>query len=305
MKSFKDFRDGLVDFYFVHYKKMLFIPLILLIVAISLLFVKFQTTGDFINRDISLKGGISLTVIEENFDMNSIESLMQKQLPENEVSIRLLRSTGRTIGFIVESDIQDLSTEHFENIISAISKELGKELTNDDYSLETMGSSLGKSFFLQTMNALIIAFIFMGLVVFLYFRSFVPSLAVIFSAFSDIVTTVAVMNLLGFKFSTAGIAALLMLIGYSIDTDIMLTTRVLKRKDQSLKEAVRGAFKTGLTMTITTMAAVTVALLLTQSDVIKQIMTILIIGLIIDIINTWIQNSGILIWYDQFKSNKK
>lgn len=79
------------------------------------------------------------------------------------------------------------------------------------------------------------------------------------SALSDIVVTVAVINILGIKMGTAGIAALLMLIGYSIDTDIMLTTKVLKRKDTSIHKAVRKAFKTGMTMTLTTIAAVTVA----------------------------------------------
>ena len=41
----------------------------------------------------------------------------------------------------------------------------------------------------------------------------------------------------------------------------------------------------------------TVALIFTQSEVIRQIMTILLIGLVVDIINTWIQNAGLLLWY--------
>jgi len=96
-----------------------------------------------------------------------------------------------------------------------------------------------------------------------------------------------------------------MLIGYSIDTDIMLTTRVLKREGKSIEEAFSGAFKTGMTMTLTTLAAVSVALIFTDSEVIKQIMTILLIGLIVDIINTWVQNAGLLVWYAQRKTVKK
>ena len=69
----------------------------------------------------------------------------------------------------------------------------------------------------------------MGLVVFIYFRTLVPSLAVILAAFSDIVVTLAIFNLTGEKLSTAGVAAFLMLIGYSVDTDILLNTRVLKK----------------------------------------------------------------------------
>ena len=55
-------------------------------------------------------------------------------------------------------------------------------------------------------------------------------------------------------------------------------------------------------MTITTLVALTVALIFAQSEVIKQIMTILLIGLSIDIINTWLQNCGLLLWYIEKKA---
>lgn len=291
----------LSSFYFKNYKKFLIIPLILLLVAVILIFVQVQTTGDFINKDSSLKGGISLTILtESNIAIPELESLLTDELSPNEVSIRDLKSTGRQIGILVESDIQELTQEKLDLLLGVIGQKVGKKLTSNDYSLETMGSSLGNSFFLQTMQAMLLAFLFMGLVVFIYFRTFVPSMAVILSALSDILVTIAVINLIGFKIGTAGIAALLMLIGYSIDTDIMLTTKVLKRKIP-LEKAVSNAFKTGMTMTLTTIAAVTVALIFSESEVLKQIMTILLIGLIIDIINTWVQNSGLLIWYVEKK----
>jgi preprotein translocase subunit SecF len=52
------------------------------------------------------------------------------------------------------------------------------------------------------------------------------------------------------------------------------------------------------------MAAITVALIFTQSEVIKQIMTILLIGLSIDIVNTWLQNASLLVWYTKSKEKK-
>lgn len=267
-----------------------------------MIIIKVQTTGDFINRDASLKGGITLTVLEDSpIDKARLESLIAQELAPNEVSIRILKSAGSQIGFLIESDIQDIG-DKLNSTLVLIGREIGRTMTREDYSFETMGSSLGSSFFTQIMRALIFAFIFMGIVVFLYFRNFVPSTAVILSALSDIVVTIAVINIIGFKIGTAGIAALLMLIGYSIDTDIMLTTKVLKRKELDVKQSVKSAFKTGMTMTITTLVALTVALIFAQSEVIKQIMTILLIGLSIDIINTWLQNCGLLLWYIEKKA---
>jgi preprotein translocase subunit SecF len=56
-----------------------------------------------------------------------------------------------------------------------------------------------------------------------------------------------------------------------------------------------------MTMTLTTLVAVTVALIFAESEVFKQIMTILCIGLIVDMIYTWLQNAGLLLWYVEKK----
>jgi len=144
----------------------------------------------------------------------------------------------------------------------------------------------------------------MGIVVFIYFRSPAPSLAVILAAASDIVVTLAIFNLTGIKLGTAGIAAFLMLIGYSVDTDILLSTRVLKRKEGSVMDRVYSAMKTGLTMSATTLSAVLIALIFVQSEIVKQIMIILFIGLLVDLVMTWIQNVGILRLYLEKKHRR-
>jgi len=127
----------------------------------------------------------------------------------------------------------------------------------------------------------------------------VPSMAVIFSAFADIIMPLVVVDLLGVKISSAGIVAFLMLIGYSVDTDILLTSRVLNRKNRPVNEAIWGAFKTGTTMTITSITSVAIGLIVVYSfqSILNQIFTILIIGLAFDLFNTWVTNTCLLKWY--------
>jgi len=151
-----------------------------------------------------------------------------------------------------------------------------------------MGSSLGESFFKETFTALIIAFILMSIIVMIYFRSFIPSVGVIGAAVVDIIVTVAIVDLTGMKIGTGGIAAFLMLIGYSVDTDMLLTTRLLKRKEGTVWERIVGSAKTGLTMTITTLAAMAVGYTFANSLVLKQMFGIIFIGLLVDIISTFI-----------------
>ena len=150
----------------------------------------------------------------------------------------------------------------------------------------------------------IIAFLFGIILIYIFLKWSIPSFAVILSTFSDIIITLSIVNLLDLKLSIAGIAAFLMLIGYSVDTNILLSIRVLKRKEGPEMERIYGAFKTGITMSLTTIIAVSAALVFTQSEIIKQIMIILLIGVLVDLINTWIQNAGILRLYLERKAKK-
>ena len=137
----------------------------------------------------------------------------------------------------------------------------------------------------------------MSIIVFIYFRAFAPAGAVVLSAFSDIVIVVAIITLLGIKINTSGIAALLMLIGYSVDTDILLSTRFLRKDKKTISERLYLAMKTGLTMTLTTFGAVLVAYFFANASAIKEIMFIILIGLVVDLMNTWIQNASIITIY--------
>jgi len=282
------------------YKKLLLIPFILLLAAILQIGIQQATTGDFISKDVSLKGGLTVTIPSgQTFDLNALETKLKARFSDATFTLRQMSSFGKPIGIIISADV---GNDQQDGFIAYLVKETGVDRST--ISIEEIGSSLGAQFFKQTLIAILIAFVFMGIVVFLYFRIPVPSGAVILSAFSDMLVTVAIVNLLGIRVSTAGIAAFLMLIGYSVDTDILLTMRVLKNKEGTVMERVYGAIKTGLTMNMTTLAAVSVAFLLSESEVLRQIMTILFIGLLIDMINTWIQNVGIIRWYMEKKHHE-
>ncbi|PIN73472.1 hypothetical protein COV20_04580 [Candidatus Woesearchaeota archaeon CG10_big_fil_rev_8_21_14_0_10_45_16] len=273
------------------YKKLLIIPFLILLLAIIQISVQYSTTGDFVHKGISLKGGSTITFdYNPSLDISAIEQSLEQQFPTLDVTMRTLSSGNTITSVAVDSGAQE--TADIDALTTAIEKEAG--IKSGDYSVEVVGSALGDSFFRQLVLSLIVAFLLMGTVVFFYFRAIAPSMAVILAAFSDIVVTLAVFNLTGMKLGSAGIAAFLMLIGYSVDTDILLSTRVLKRRDESVMQRVYSAMKTGATMTSTTLVAVLIAFFFVQSDIVKQIMLILFIGLVVDIIMTWIQNVGIL-----------
>jgi len=284
-----------------NYKLLLLIPLLLLVLSLGYIGYFYKQNGDFIKKDVSLTGGTSITIFppNEKININDLKSSLSEKIED--LNIRELSDfrSGKQEAIIIESSIDS------EELKLIIEESLKYELTEQNSNIEFTGSGLSQSFYKQLQIAIVISFILMALVVFIIFRTLAPSIAVILSAFADIMMTLALVNFLGIKVSSAGIIAFLMLIGYSVDTDIMLTTRLLKRKDSEINKRLSNAFKTGLTMTITSIIAISVALIITQSfsEVLKQIFTILLIGLSFDILNTWITNASILKWYLKKKND--
>jgi len=138
-----------------------------------------------------------------------------------------------------------------------------------------------------------------SLLAFALFRTFVPSIAIVISAFSDIVIPVAIMSLVGIKLSLGTVAALLMLIGYSVDWDILLNNHVLRRSG-GLYESTYRAMRTGVTMAITSIAAMAVmaiAATLFGIDLMASIGIVLVLGLTADLMNTYMLNVTLLRWY--------
>jgi preprotein translocase subunit SecF len=286
------------EMYSKHYKKLFIIPVIMVLIACFLIGFNYYKTGDFINKDVTLKGGITATIYTGNA-FPDLKSHLGSKFSQSDIEVRNLIEFGseKNIGIVIEiTDVKD------SELKTVLEKYTSLKLDRENYSVEEVGSSLGESFYRQMIRAIIIAFIFMAIVVFITFRAFIPSVAVVFAALSDIVVTVAIINLMGMKLSTAGIAALLMLIGYSIDTDILLTTKILKRKGEgAVMERLVSGMKTGLTMTATTFVALSVGYFVSTNLVLKQMFLIILIGLIVDVISTYMMNAGLLVWYSKRK----
>jgi preprotein translocase subunit SecF len=270
------------------------IPVILLVLSFAWLGYSYATTGEFVQKGISLKGGISVSFEgPDGMTSDSLKAELAKDI-KGEINVRTL---GNGV-IVVESADAD------EKVLLGALRNAGITLDKGRFSIESFGSALGKDFFTQTLWAVAIAFVLMSIVVFITFRSLTPSLYVVLAVVCTSVMTLATISIIGVQLSTAGIAAFLMLIGYSVDTDILLTTRVIKRKEGTVFHRIIGAADTGLTMTGTALVATTIALFMSESDVIRQIMLVLTIGLLFDLINTWLQNTGLLRLYLERKARK-
>jgi len=275
-----------------HYKLPLIISFLLLLFSLVYIASFYAKTGDIMAKDVTLTGGTVITVFtEEKISASDVESALATKFKDVVVRILTELRTGKQIAFSVETKAN--ATE----LKSELEKYLRYGLTDENSSTEFTGTALSESFYHELVRALIIAFVLMAIVVVIQFRKAIPSLAVIQAALTDVTFALAVIDLTGIRISTAGIAAFLMLIGYSVDTDILLTTRLLKRREKELIERLKDALMTGLTMSLTSIVAVLVAYFIVVSPVLKQVFIIIAVGLFADIISTWCGNAAILKWY--------
>ncbi len=297
--EYSGFKGRVIDIYDNHYKKLLIIPAIVIIIAVAVLLTSYSRTGSFFKKDISLSGGVSIIAITSFADDVGLESELVYRFPDADTSVRRVTQLGKSTGVVVEAAMQ--SEKDIDALLDFVSSRIGVD--KKEFTVQKVGAALGSSFFNQLIRGMIFAFIFMALTVFVYFKFmsgkwlWLPGLFVVWTAFVDILSTLAVVSLSGMHLSAAGLAAFLMLIGYSVDTDILLTVRALKGTEPKLAERVRSAAKTGILMSLTAFGAVIAGYFFAEAETIKQIMFILSIGMIFDIIHTWLTNAGLLKWY--------
>ena len=264
---------------------MLAIPLAILAVSLVILLVSFMSSGSPVDLGMEFQGGTQISV-------ETTDSPAKLEEMYSSYDITDVRQAGSRV--VMQFGVMD--------------KEQQRQLENDitsrysNVQIQQVGPIYGRDLQVQAVRALIISFIGMSLVAFLLFRTLIPSLAIILSAFSDIMIAAAFMKVAGIELSLGTLAALLMLIGYSVDSDILLTNRVLKRRG-TIEEKISRAMQTGITMTTTTLAALAVMYIVstysylvipsfTQITLLSQISIKAIAGLIADMMNTWLLNTG-------------
>jgi preprotein translocase subunit SecF len=256
------------------------IPLIVLLLALAVLGGWYLSTGAPVTPGIDFTGGTELQI--------------QSQASADEI-----RST---LGAESISPIASAPNTYLVTFQSGETGALVDQARGAGYevqSVQSVSASFGGDTQRLALIGVAIAFAGMSVLTFALFRSFVPSVAIVISAFSDIVVPLALMNLFGIRLSLGTVAALLMLIGYSVDSDILLNNHVLRRSGGFYESAYR-AMRTGVTMTLTSIAAMAVMAItatLFGIPLLPEIGTVLVFGLTADLMNTYMLNMSLLRWY--------
>ncbi len=273
-------------------RKILMLPITIAVIAFIILGANYLSTGSPINLGVEFTGGAVVTV-------PTVESqdAITKQLAAYPV-------TGVSrVGSRYMVQFGSMSESDYTNLAKLVNTQF------KDADISYMGPVYSQGLLSQALRYIPISFILMAIVVFVIFRTPLVSGIVVLCAILDISIAAASMNITGVKLSLGTVAALLMLIGYSVDTNILLTkTALTPRQTLTVDETIVSAMTTGLMMTGTTIAAVFALFVasnllyfvvpsFTRMDIIADISTVLLFGLFADIFNTWITNAQAIRWY--------
>jgi len=281
-------------------RQLVAVPLAVLAAALIVLVAWYVLFGSPVQLGIEFTGGTELTVVAPG-GADQIRSTFASgdaddPCPCEIASLRSVESLGGgATGDTYIVTFQSPGSGSTGDDIADHARDSALEVT----AVRTTSATFGEDAQSTAVLGLVLAFVGMSVVVFVLFRTVIPSVAVVVSAFSDIVIPLALMDLFGIQLSLGTVAALLMLIGYSVDSDILLNNHVLRRSGE-FYESVHRAMQTGVTMTVTSIAAMTVMTITAYVfgiDLLSSIGLVLVMGLTADLMNTYMLNLSLLRWY--------
>nr|AGF93540.1 SecD/SecF/SecDF export membrane protein [uncultured organism] len=272
-------------------KQMIIIPLV--IGALLGSFVIYHTVqyDSFVPFGMEFSGGTQIEINDvENMPTNqqarkNIEKAIEEEFG-TKVEIELTETGAR-----INTTIDNLNrAREIENFLRDTEGITGRYNTP-----QFVGSELTGLYREQAQLAGIAAAIAISIIVFIAFRNYTTIGGILSVLGLDLVGIFGAMVILNIPLTLASMGGILLIIGYGIDDNVLLYSRALKQVGGDVTEKAISAMKTGLTMAITSGSALLALYIVTDTPALEQIASIIIIGIILDALNTWFFNAGNII----------
>ena len=265
-----------------------------------------------LNLGIDFAGGTELQV---TFNKNVKISKLRKEIESlklGDVSIQTVEmpkvnnssEKNSKVSFLIR--VEKSSDKMKGGVSDLIQKKLDESFGKGSYIVEreeVIGPKVGKELRNKGLYALLFALI--GILIYVAIR-FEMSFAVgsVGALIHDVIITAGTMNLLGREFNLTTIAALLTIVGYSLNDTIVVFDRIRedmrKEKSKKLEEIMNKSISDTLSRTLLTSFTtllVVIFLLLFGGDIIRDFALALFIGIVIGTYSSiFVASPTVLIW---------
>lgn len=293
------FNNTKIRFMRLH-KAVIAISSLLIILSISLILTKGFNLGiDFsggVLMEIRSAEKIDVSKIRKLLDSNGIEKSDIQNFNENDVMIRLSKS------------------ENQEESIKKIQSILNQNIPNVEYrKIDSVGPQVGSE--LIKKGFLAIFFSFLSIMIYLWFRfDWQFGIGAVLAVVHDVVVTLGFFSLTGIEFNLTSIAAILTIIGYSMNDSVVIYDRIRenlrKFKKMDLSELIDSSLNSTLSRTMLTSGITLlslIALVLFGGEVLRSFSLSVFFGIFIGTFSSIYISAPILLYLDPRKkeiSNK-
>ena len=206
------------------YKQFYLLSFLLIVIS----FISFFSKG--LNLGIDFKGG---TVIEMQFDKKYSSTNIREALIQQELGDVKVKEFGNNQTFLAIFEKKSGKSDFIPNVKTQLEKNLTE--TINFRRVEMVGPKISKELTKSGIYAVLIALILMLFYIWLRFE-WQFSLGSILALLHDVMLTLGAFSIIGFEFNLSIIAAILTIVGYSMNDTVVIYDRIrenLKKDDKS------------------------------------------------------------------------
>lgn len=263
----------MTNFDFLKYKKFF------ILVSASLVFFSFILIfSKGLNLGVDFKGGTTIEIrLEKKMDIEKIRNSLSK----SKINNFSVKEFGTVNDLLIYTD-NSISPNDIKNFLE---KNLKEKITIR--KIETVGPKVGSELIKSAIYSVLLCLI--AIFLYLWFRfEWQFSLGGIVALFHDLIITVGVFALLGLQFDLSIIAALLTILGYSINDTVIIYDRIREnlKKDSSselsilINESLNNTLSRTLKTSGTTLLSI-VAVLIFGGEVLRGFAFAITFGIIV------------------------
>lgn len=248
-----------------------------------------------ISRDFRGGSLIMIQGLENVPDSSNVKSVIEGLLGKSADVVPIKN------GLHIETDALNENDE--TNVKGALFTQFG--IPTDSVTIEPIGPAISGLQSEQMLYSIIVAFVVIGIITLIIFRRRVVSMTILLVIGLDILCVLGYMALFRVPLSLTSILVIVMLVGYAIDTNILLAYRVLKRVGGEPREQANASINTGLMMGVLLVVILLSLNIITSAMQLNVLTVMLIFGIAINILNTWFLGAGILLRHAERQRGKE
>ena len=249
-----------------------------------------------LNLGLDFTGGVSATVV---YDQPVQQAQVQSTLASHKINDSVVQYLGSNKEVLVRLPPQ----QQIEGLSATLDTAL--DLPNNNATIkniDVVGSQVGNEIYFSSIGALALAVFCMFFYVMVRFQAKL-ALGAVLALFHDSIITVGIFALFGWTFDLTVLAAILSLIGYSLNDTIVVFDRIRENFRRVRGATPRQIVNLSLTetlrrtiMTISTVLLVVLAMLLLGGESLHWFSVALLIGLVLGTFSSVYIASAIPLW---------